>query len=290
MTRQAVVAGQFYSGTREGLIREIEGCFASRLGPGTSTRTADRPRSGPGGSHVVGLVCPHAGYVYSGAAAAWAYDALAANTIPDVAVILGPNHYGLGPAAALSPDDEWTTPLGKLEVDTETAQAILRRSRYCETNGLAHAREHSIEVQLPFIQYIAGDAVRIVPISISHLREDDALALVDDLGNAIAEAIETKSAVVIASSDFTHYESKTAAAAKDALAIERILALDAVGLIRTVYSRNITMCGVIGTAVMLEACVRLGAQSARKLTYYTSGDVTGDIDQVVGYAALSIER
>lgn len=290
MVRPAVVAGQFYSGTREGLIREIEACFASRLGPGPCIRAVDRGRPEPTGSRIVGLVCPHAGYVYSGAAAAWAYGALAANAIPEVAIILGPNHYGLGAAAALSPDEEWATPLGTVKVDTETAQAILKLSEYCQRDVLAHAREHSIEVQLPFIQYIAGDAVRIVPISISHLSEDDALALVEDLGKAISEAVHGKDAVVVASSDFTHYESKSSAATKDALAIERILALDARGLIDTVYSRNITMCGVIGTAVMIESCVRLGAKSARKLTYYTSGDVTGDIDQVVGYAALSVER
>jgi AmmeMemoRadiSam system protein B len=292
MARAPAVAGQFYSGTREGLIREIEACFAGRLGPGPSIRPTDRAYSGhadrSGERRVLGLVCPHAGYVYSGAAAAWAYDALAADGIPDAAVILGPNHYGLGPPAALSPDDEWATPLGTLRADAEIAEAILRLSKYCEPDELAHAREHSIEVQLPFLQYLAGDAVRIVPISISHLSKDDALALVDDLGNAIAEAVRGKNAVIVASSDFTHYESKAAATAKDSLAIERILSLDARGLIEVVYSRDITMCGVIGTAVMIDACARLGATSARKLTYYTSGDVTGDTDQVVGYAAISV--
>ncbi len=326
MARAAVVAGQFYNGTREGLIREIEECFAGRLGPGPlpengpSIRPTDQAYSGPTDRRVLGLVCPHAGYMYSGAAAAWAYSALAADGIPEVAVILGPNHYGLGPAVALSPDDEWATPLGTLAADAEVAEAILKLSKYCEPDELGHAREHSIEVQLPFIQYALGDAVRIVPISISHLGEDDALALVDDLGNAIAEAVRARfgisapqssaggegfgssapqssaqipkhrgEAVIIASSDFTHYESKSSATAKDSLAIERILALDARGLIETVYSRGITMCGVIGTAVMIEACVRLGAKSARKLTYYTSGDVTGDNDQVVGYGAISVD-
>jgi len=239
---------------------------------------------------VIGLVSPHAGYVYSGGAAAWAYLALAESAIPETAVILGPNHYGLGPAAALSPDDEWATPLGTQKADAEIAESILKASKYCEPDELAHAREHSIEVQLPFLQYVAGDAIRIVPISLAHLRKEDALALVDDLGGAIAEAVRGRSAVIIASSDFTHYESANSAAAKDALAIERILSLDGQGLIEVVYSRGITMCGVIGTAVMLEACKRLGATSARKLTYCTSGDVTGDNEQVVGYAAISIER
>jgi len=291
MARAPVVAGQFYNGTREGLIREIEACFAGRLGPGRLPHAlpGEKPPEASGG-RVIGLVCPHAGYVYSGSAAAWAYAALAEDGIPDTAVILGPNHHGLGPPAALSPDDEWATPLGTLSADTDIAEAILSLSKYCEPDEPAHVREHSIEVQLPFLQYLAGDVVRIVPISIAHLSADDALALADDLGNAIAEAVRGKSAVIVASSDFTHYESKAAASTKDSLAIERILALDAKGLIEVVYSRNITMCGVIGTSVMLEACRGLGATSARKLTYYTSGDVTGDTDQVVGYGALAIDR
>ena len=304
MTRAPAVAGQFYEGTKQSLIEAIEKSFLGTLGPGRLpvvrekqishcvrndvNNAGDIPTSRLG--NVLGLVCPHAGYVYSGSAAAWAYDALAADGIPEVAVLLGPNHYGLGAGAALSPDESWATPLGTLRSDAQTAEAVGRLCRYAEVDELAHIREHSIEVQLPFLQYLAGDAVRIVPISIAQLSQADAALLVEDLGSAIAEAVSGKSAVVIASSDFTHYESKASATAKDSIAIGRILDLDAKGLIEEVYSRDITMCGVIGTAVMLDACKRLGATSARKLAYYTSGDVTGDTDQVVGYGAISIER
>jgi AmmeMemoRadiSam system protein B len=286
MTREPAVAGQFYDATKNNLLETIEGSFLGELGPGRLP-TVRQDRLG----HVMGLVCPHAGYVYSGSAAAWAYDALAEDGIPEAAVLLGPNHYGMGAMAALSPDESWATPLGTLTSDAGIAGAILERSRYIERDGLAHIKEHSIEVQLPFLQYLAGEAIRIVPISIAHLSKTDALLLVEDLGSAIAEAISGgKSAVIIASTDFTHYESKATATATDAIAIGRILELDPKGLIEEVYSRDITMCGAIGTAVMLEACKRLGATSARKLTYYTSGDVTGDTDQVVGYGAISIER
>lgn len=285
MTRAPAVAGQFYDATRQSLVQTIEKSFLGRLGPGRLPAVR-QDRQG----HVLGLVCPHAGYVYSGSAAAWAYDALAEDGIPDAAVLLGPNHYGMGAMAALSPDESWETPLGTLSCDAGIAEAILKRSRYAEPDARAHAKEHSIEVQLPFLQYLGGEALRIVPISIAHLSKTDALLLVEDLGSAIAEAVSGKSAVVIASTDFTHRESKASATARDAIAIGRILDLDPKGLIEEVYSRDITMCGVIGTAVMLDACKRLGAASARKLAYYTSGDVTGDTDEVVGYGALSIER
>lgn len=285
MTRRPVVAGQFYEGTRAGLLRELERCFAGPLGPGRLPAVSGQ-RSG----NILGLVSPHAGYYYSGSAAAFAYEALAADGIPDVAVLLGPNHYGLGAAAAISPDDAWATPLGDLRADAEVAEAILRQSRLTQVDGMPHAREHSIEMQLPFLQYIGGDAIRIVPISIAHLTNADALALVEDLGCAIAEAVSGKRAVIIASTDFTHYESRIAAQAKDALVMERILAIDPQGLIDIVYSQGITMCGAIGAAVMLETCKKREATSARGLTYYTSGDVSGDNDQVVGYGSLSVGR
>lgn len=284
MPRKPAVAGQFYERSEESLVEAIERCFLGDLGPGRLPQ-ARQERVG----HVMGLVCPHAGYGYSGSAAAWAYDALASDGLPQTIVLLGPNHYGIGAGAAMSPAESWATPLGSLQVDSETAQSIMSLSKHVEFDEQAHAREHSIEVQLPFLQYVGGET-KIVPISIAHLSRADALMLTKDLGSAIATALSGKSAVIIASTDFTHYESKSSATAKDSLAIERILDLDPKGLIELVYSRDITMCGVVGTAVMLHACLKLGATSARKLTYYTSGDVTGDIDQVVGYGAVSIER
>ncbi len=283
MARPPAIAGQFYDGTKSGLLREIESCFLAQLGPGKLPETAEQRRG-----NVLGLMTPHAGYYYSGSAAAHAYAALAADGIPDIAVLLGPNHYGRGSAVALSPDDAWTTPLGNLRTDGEVAESILELSRFADVDELPHAREHSIEVQLPFLQYIGGESISIVPISIAHLNSADALALTEDLGAAIAGALAGRSAVVIASTDLTHYESLSAAQAKDALVMERILALDWQGLIDLVYSRGITMCGAIGVAVMLEACKQRGATAVDQLAYYTSGDVSGDTDQVVGYGSVSV--
>jgi AmmeMemoRadiSam system protein B len=285
MAREAAVAGAFYSGSRGELVRQIEKCFLNRLGPGHLPEPRDR-RLG----NVLGLVAPHAGYMYSGPAAAFAYDALAQDGIPDVAVILGPNHHALGAGVAVAADSDWETPLGVMPVDGDTARAIVSGCRYASLDDSAHVREHSIEVQIPFLQYIGGDRTKIVPIAISHLNQHDAAELTADLGRAIAGAIEGKSAVVIASTDFTHYESQAVARTNDQLALDRIVSLDAEGLIRTVYENSITMCGVIGTAVMTKAVRLLSAKQVRKLTYYTSGEVTGDHTQVVGYAALSAER
>ena len=286
MLHKPAVAGMFYDSEKKELIQSIEQCFLSNFGPGKlpdiNNISDDR--------QIVGLVCPHAGYMYSGQAAAFSYSALAKDGLPDTVVLLGPNHNGLGNAVAISSADEWITPLGAMQVDTDTADSILKSSKYAEIDESAHFREHSIEVQLPFLQYIGSDKIKIVPISITHLNESDALELISDLGSAIAKALDGKNAVIIASTDFTHYESKANAAIKDTLAMDRILDLNAEGLIQTVYEQSITMCGVTGTAVMIEACTALGATAAHKLTYYTSGDIIGDTSEVVGYGALSIVK
>lgn len=285
MIREAVVAGTFYDADAGALTRSIEQCFTGRFGPGRLPSTHDsRP------SRILGLVSPHAGYVYSGGAAAWAYHTLAEDGAPDTAVILGPNHHGLGEHISISMASGWTTPLGEVRVDLETAEGILRASEFARGDELAHAREHSIEVQLPFLQYIGRGKTSIVPIAIAHLSPRDALLAARDLGSAIATALRGKSAVVIASTDFTHYEPRSTAEAQDSLALERIIHLDPEGLLQVVEERQISMCGAVGTAAMITACKALGASTARKLAYYTSGDVIGDPTQVVGYGAASVER
>ncbi|MCE5323027.1 AmmeMemoRadiSam system protein B [bacterium] len=286
MARKPAVAGMFYEADEQDLIRSIEKCFVSRFGPGKIPEVTDK-RIG----RLLGLVCPHAGYIYSGQAAAHAYFELAKDGLPDIAIILGPNHHGLGAVAAVGTQAEWITPLGSMQVDLEVAGQITRLAEFATSDDSAHVREHSVEVQLPFLQYISRGHknIRIVPITLAYLNKPDALLLTQDLGNAIAQSIKGKSAVIIASSDLTHYESRDSARAKDTLAIDHVLNLDPEGLIETVYDRSITMCGVLPTAVMLHACKVLGATGARKLAYYSSGDITGEVDQVVGYGALSVE-
>jgi len=293
MIRPPAVAGMFYEGSEEELIRSIEECFTGRLGPGEIPQV-NKDHIG----NVLGLVCPHAGYIYSGHAAAYSYAELAKDGLPDVAIILGPNHHGLGANVAVAGEGEWQTPLGNIQVDADVATKITQFSKFSQLDNTAHSREHSVEAQLPFLQFLSGkpkvesgkQEIRIVPIVLSYFNEHDALLLAEDLGEAIAKSVKGKSAVIIASTDFSHYEPHEVAETRDALAMEQIIKLDPKGLINTVYSKSITMCGVTGTAVMLHACNIIGASRAKKLTYHTSGDVTGDKMQVVGYGAVSILR
>lgn len=285
MARKAAVAGTFYAGNPERLANDVEWCFLNGLGPGSLPKTAPERRG-----NVVGLVCPHAGFQYSGSTAAFAYTTLAEDGAPDVAVILGPNHYGHGAPVAVSTEEEWETPLGIVRLDKDAADAIVSGCRYAAADDSPHSSEHSVEVQLPFIQYTCGEHTRIVPIAISNLEPDDAMELATELGKTLASTLEGRSAVVIASTDFSHYVPHQVATDTDEMAIREILLRDPKSLIMTVHTNRISMCGAIGTAVMLEACGRMGATKARKLAYHTSGDVTGNYSEVVGYAAISIEK
>lgn len=285
MARGPAVAGMFYEADEAGLLGNLERCFLGELGPGRLPKTPDH-RIG----NVIGLVSPHAGYVYSGMAAAFAYLALTEDGLPDTVVILGPNHYGIGAPVAISPDAAWTTPLGIMERDDEVAREIIRLREFVGEDEAPHLREHSIEVQLPFLQFIGGSNIRIVPISIAHLPLRDAIRIAHELGVAIGAALAGKSAAIIASTDLSHYESQARTEAQDSLAIEQILRMDPQGLLETVYNHDISMCGAIGAAAMIEAAKVLGATHADKLTHYTSGDVTGDTRQVVGYGAISVGK
>ncbi len=287
MSRRPAVAGTFYNGDPDLLTKDIERCFLNVHGPGRipiihrqQERTGD----------VIGLVAPHAGYIYSGPAAAHAYSRLAADGLPETVVILGPNHHGLGEAAAVASSTNWLTPLGTVHIDTEVAEAILSTSKFAREDDEAHLKEHSIEVQIPFLQFIGGHKVKVVPISIAHLSLGDAIELVNDLGTAIANALVGKNALVISSTDLSHYEPQDIAKSKDAIAIEKILALDAEGLLKAVEANSISMCGATGTAAAIVACKALGATKTQKLAYYTSGDIIGDHKQVVGYCAASMEK
>jgi hypothetical protein len=288
--REPAVAGMFYQAGADALREQIEACFLD--GPGSL------PKVNPHGSRrIIGLVSPHAGFIYSGSIAAWGYHRLADDGLPDVAVIIGPNHRSYFPAAALSEDKAWRTPLGDVKADAGIAQKIASAYPAAEVHPGTHRAEHSLEVQLPFLQYLARGTkknMRIVPVLIgvaarSASEKDDA-EVAGELGNAIADAIGDEKAIVIASTDFTHYESAESAAGKDSRAINRILALDEAGLLDIVRVLDISMCGDLSTAVAIAACKKLGATSAEQLAYANSGDVTGDYDEVVGYASLTIFR
>jgi len=277
--RKPAVAGSFYEGSAAGLRRQIEDCFKHPLGPGAlpgSARVVER--------RILGLVSPHAGYIYSGPVAANGFFQIAAEGKPQTVVILGPNHRGLGAAVAVGGQEAWQTPLGSVEIDVEVGQAIVSATRWARLDDLAHSMEHSIEVQVPFLQYIYENGFRIVPISM--LRQDWEVSR--ELGRAVAAALKGENAVIIASSDFSHYESQSMASKKDRLALESILNLEPERLEETVISHSITMCGPGPVMTMLTACKALGSKKARLLRYATSGDITGDHSQVVGYASVEV--
>ena len=281
--RRPVVAGLFYEASKEGLLKQLAEAFTHPLGPGE-----EPPPPSSYSGRVVGIVAPHAGYTYSGHVAAHGYLELARGGKPESVVLIGPNHHAWGMPVAVSEADEWLTPLGSLEVDKELAKAIVEASDLIVFDEEAHRYEHSIEVQLPFLQYVFGEGVRIVPISM-YLQN---LEVSRRLGDAIARAFKELDvkAYVVASSDFTHYEEARKAREKDEAAIERILVLDDRGLYNVVIERDATICGYGAIMTLIAVTRRLGAGEVKLLKYANSGDVTGDYSSVVGYAAIAFYR
>ena len=233
---------------------------------------------------AVGVVMPHAGYIYSGAVAGAVISHIA---MKDTFIILGPNHTGLGQPLSIISSGSWQTPLGEVNVDAEMATKLLSLCPALKEDTLAHQSEHSIEVQLPFLQYLKPD-VKIVPIMLA-LSDPEILK---SLGIAIARAVrETgRSSVILASSDMSHYEAQKLARQKDRLAILAMLDLDPSELLKVIKGKHITMCGYAPAAVMLWAAAEMGTLKAELIKYQTSGDVTGDMSSVVGYAGLIVKR
>jgi len=275
--RRPYVAGQFYAGSQQSLKAQIEQCFKHELGPGALPKVADKKLE-----KIAGLVSPHAGYMYSGPVAAHGYHRLAQEGKPDVVVLFGPNHSGSGSALALMKEGFWRTPLGDVEIDTATADLILRASNIIDVDESAHAFEHSIEVQLPFLQFLYGSSFKFVPICF--LMQD--LQSSREVGSAVAKALGGRNAVVIASTDMTHYEPQRMAEKKDKAAIEAMIKLDEEELNSTIEAYSMSMCGYGPTMATITAAKALGAKKAELLCYKTSGDVVGDYSAVVGYASL----
>jgi len=266
MIREPAVAGAFYpAGARE-LASSVDLLLSAGARPA-------RP--------ALGLVVPHAGYVYSGAVAGAVY---AGTSIPDRVVLLGPNHTGLGSSrVALSPAEAFRTPLGEVPRDEPLFAALLSAPGVLK-DAAAHAREHSLEVQLPFLQRARKAPFTLTALCLAHLsyRECEALA------GALAAAVKETPALVVASSDMSHYLPAERARAVDQRALEPLLALDAAGLYRRVHEEEITMCGVIPAVVMLIAASALGARTAELVRYAHSGEVSLDEERVVGYAGVFV--
>lgn len=269
--RYPAASGSFYPGDEKSLKKQIEECFNHRLGPGKL------PVYKKGDRKIKGAVIPHAGYVYSGPVASCVYSALADDAFPETFIIIGPNHTGYGSGVALT-TETFNTPFGDVNIDKELAKDLLNTIIDNDIN--AHRYEHSIEVQLPFLQYIKKD-FSFVPLCMG--MQDYKTA--KEVGKIIKNAIEDRDVVIIASSDFTHYESKASAERKDKMAIDAILELDSKELFETVKQNNITMCGYGPVIAMLEA---VNGKKSTLLKYATSGDVT-PMDDVVGYAGIIVE-
>jgi AmmeMemoRadiSam system protein B/AmmeMemoRadiSam system protein A len=233
---------------------------------------------------VIGYYAPHAGYIYSGPVVGATISRV---NLKDTFVIMGPSHTGMGAPFSIMTEGKWRTPLGDVEIDTELAKAILANSSYLKVDELAHAQEHSIEVQLPFIQYLRPD-IKLVPITISHANA----ATYRSIGRAIAKAIKDsgKEVVIVASGDMNHYESQKITQTKDRQAIESILKMEAGELLERVRDFKISMCGYGTAACLIYAAKELGNAKAELVKYQTSGDITGDYSAVVGYAGILIKN
>jgi len=266
MFRQPAVAGQFYPLGGSQLERQVTSLLPEK---GTCKQ-------------ALGALVPHAGYVYSGSVAAEVYGEI---EIPSRVIILGPNHHGIGKAGAVYARGAWSTPLGTTPVAETLALELLDCCSLLSDDAGAHRHEHSLEVQLPFLQVLRPD-VEILPVCLGRLNLD---ALVE-IGTSLAEVVsrQEETVLLLASSDMSHYEPSEVARRKDHQAIARMLELDPEGLLRVVQGERISMCGVLPAVAMLVAARQLGAASAELVRYATSGDVTGDQSEVVGYAGLVI--
>jgi MEMO1 family protein len=267
MIRPPAVAGRFYPSEAKELARQI-----AEFAPAASAaKIAAR-----------GCVVPHAGYMYSGHVAGAVFSLL---EIPARCILLGPRHYPRGEAMAILSQGNWRTPLGDAAIDAKLAAELMQACPRLREDAVAHEREHSLEVQIPFLQRLAPD-FRFVPVVLGA----DRYALLEELGHAVAKVVEEQSerVLVIASTDMNHYESDAFTRAKDEMAIARILRLDPRGLYDTVRGERITMCGYAATTAMLVAMRDLSAESAELVRYATSGDITGERDEVVGYAGLIV--
>ncbi len=285
--RPPTVAGQFYERSPRRLEESLRACFLHRLGPG---HLPEVNASGPG--TITALVSPHAGYVFSGPAAAHGYAALAVDGIPEAVVILGPSHNFPGLSAAVSTASAWATPLGEAPLDGALREALLAEDGLFIADERTHAPEHSLEVQLPFLQFTYRDRMPLLlPICLRAYPLDSAVQAATEakrMGEAIARAAGGRRIVVIASTDLSHQFPYEAALGRDRLALDAICALDPVRLLRAAVEMDVRMCGHLPVAVAISLCLARGPHTAELLSHYTSGDIIEDRSAVVGYASLAL--
>jgi AmmeMemoRadiSam system protein B len=266
MAREAVVAGQFYSSDPRELRRVIESFV-------------HKPE---GMLEAKAVLVPHAGYVYSGSVAGEVFSSI---KLPHRVILLGPNHSGRGAALALSPAGAWHMPLGTVWIDEEMNQLLTKECPGLQEDSAAHRNEHSLEVQIPFIQVLQPD-FRFSAICVKTID----YSMLETLGHAMARVIRSmqEPVLLVASSDMTHYEAAEDASRQDQFAIDRMLAIDPRGLYQIVMEKDISMCGFAPAVAVLVACSDMGASAGRLIRYTNSGATSGDYNRVVAYAGISL--
>jgi AmmeMemoRadiSam system protein B len=267
MMRQPVVANQFYPGDPAQLEQTVAGL----------TPVVDENKK----IAATAVIMPHAGYVYSGATAGLTISRV---QVPETVIILGPNHHGRGAAVALG-TVAWQMPMGTVPIDQELATQLLQISQIITQDEQAHSSEHSLEVQVPFLQFMQNN-LHIVPLCVSHIPYAECEEVAKDIAKAV-QAV-SRPVLLVASTDMTHYKSREQASAQDHLAIENMLAFDPKGLYETVHARQISMCGVVPTVITLLASRELKSEKVELVRYTDSGEASGDTHQVVGYAGLIV--
>jgi len=272
--RTPAVSGTFYPDDEKELKSLIRDCFMHSIGPGKIPPTDSEQK-------IYGVICPHAGFVYSGPVACHSFYSISSST-SEMAIVTGPNHYGIGQNIASMIDVSWKTPLGLMEVDSESALELRNGLDILELDSFSHSKEHSIEVQIPILQETFSHEIKILPVSLIDQEQKTATKV----GSAIAKIAQKKDVLLIGSSDFTHYEENEFAHRQDLALIEPILKLDVDEFYKILYDRHVTACGFGAIASTMIACKELGATEGKLLKYATSGDVSGDKSSVVGYASI----
>ncbi|MFN8007841.1 MAG: AmmeMemoRadiSam system protein B [Terriglobia bacterium] len=267
MIRKPAVAGQFYPAQKEVLLEEV-----------TRFLESAHPKV-----KAEGILVPHAGYMYSGHVAGAVYASI---EIPPRVIILCPNHTGMGASLAIMSSGFWEIPLGKVEIDNDLAKRLMHHCHLLSEDAEAHRFEHSLEVQLPFLYTVRKD-FKFVPIAVG----TGGYASLERLGKAIETVRQEVGGelLVVASSDMNHYESDQTTRVKDRAAINKILELNPKGLYEVIKSESISMCGYGPAIIMMHSLDELPARKAELVKYATSGDISGDRRQVVGYAGIVVQ-
>jgi AmmeMemoRadiSam system protein B len=271
--RTPAVAGMFYPSEKNELETSIDECFLHRYGPGKMPPSDTKEQ-------IYGVICPHAGYMYSGPVAANSYYLISSHP-PELVIILGPNHWGIGCNVAAMKEGIWQTPLGQVDIDSAAVKELAKNCDVVELDFFSHTKDHSLEVQVPMLQKIYPK-FKILPIILI----DQSYKMAVQLGSSIAKIAKSKKTMIVGSSDFTHYEPNDFAHKQDESLIEPILKLDLKKFYDILEQKRVSACGYGAMATTMAACKELGATKGKLLRYATSGDIAGEKSSVVGYASI----